>query len=753
MDHTDGRKIRKVTRACDACKARKAKCSGTKPCDICTRKGIVCNYDALYLRGKPPTPPASTTPASSTFESLGLRPFESRTTHAASLSETHHAGQSESGGSTEPGIADIHGQYIDPASGLSFLHRARRRFSQGEYHYYTDSVKQDWLHQHVLRAGDKPLLGEGNAWTLPPYQDALRLIEFYFDVCVATYRILHKPTVDQWLATAENNKRLGRPVFHELENAKAAALLAVLAIANYVQLTMAGSSNEIESLLQSDCLVRQSLRLTDYEGGLPSLETVQARLLQVFYHLMTCRFNHAWYVFGTCLQMISAMGLQRQSSKDKAPGRPDYLAHQHRKRIFWSAYILDKYLGVVLGRPPHFHDEDIDQQFPDRVNDEHMFADGPRLGSTEDCLVDAFIFNAKIARIVGSTSRYLYGIQPSNESERLAAISRLGTQIDEWHASLPPFLSTVKPSSLIRSLRRQSNALKLAHGHALMHLYRPLLLGNGSRQRRQSTTALIVDGSARCIKAAWGILETVAAGAREGGATGSAFWWTHYVTFCALVVVYVWILQRRRNIIERRADVEDSKLLEVAETCQHHLANATTLNSPNRKYSFILQELRNEARKPGTHPHRTPATQTPSLPYAAPLPPATSGAVHYNAVVPDQNTPTSIPTQRSMDSMSLIDTPDWLTDWQNTDWLDLDASVSITIAPDKALLLKYSRHLAYYQILTPSSSRPRTRCEDGRRDCAACCRMYRTVLFLRQEPLGRRKTVRFYVSSVPVFRV
>lgn len=356
------------------------------------------------------------------------------------------------------------------------------------------------------------------------------------------------------------------------------------------------------------------------------------------------------------------------------PERSDYLTGQHRKRIFWSAYILDKYLGVVLGRPPHFHDGDIDQEWPDCVNDEDMLSEGPRLNSSEDCQVDAFIFNAKIARIVGNASRYLFGIQPSNESERLAAMSRLGTQIDDWHASLPPFLSTVKPSSLIRALRRQSNALKLAHGHALMHLYRPLLLGNGSRQRRQSMVALIEDGSTRCIRAAWAILETVAAGAKEGGATGAAFWWTHYVAFCALAVVYVWTVQRRRSVIERRPDIDDAKLLELAEICQHHLANATTLNSPSRKYSLILEELRIEARKPGVH-SRSQVPQTPAVTYTAPSAPAASGPMVYESPI-DQKAPVNMPTQASVDSMSLIDTPDWLTDWQNTDWLDLDASVS-----------------------------------------------------------------------------
>ena len=311
MDHTDGRKVRKVTRACDACKAKKAKCSGTKPCDICTRRGSICTYDALYLRGKPPFPPASATPGPSLADHDASRSIPSRAAPAFSPLATQ-TNVSIPRHSPEAGTADIHGQYVDPASALSFLHRARRRFHPGENYHETNSMKQDWIHQHVSRAGDKPLLGEdGPLWTLPSYHEALGLINFYFEMCVATYRILHQPTVEQWLATAESNRQSGRSIFQGLANAKAAALMAVLAIANFVQLTIAGSADERQSLLPSDAFMRQSLRLTDLEGGLPTLESIQARLVQVFYHLMTCRFSQAWYIFGTCLQMISAMGLQR----------------------------------------------------------------------------------------------------------------------------------------------------------------------------------------------------------------------------------------------------------------------------------------------------------------------------------------------------------------------------------------------------------------------------------------------------------
>ena len=37
------------------------------------------------------------------------------------------------------------------------------------------------------------------------------------------------------------------------------------------------------------------------------------------------------------------------------------------------AYTIDVYLSVVLGRPRHIHDDDVDQSLPDAVRDENQF--------------------------------------------------------------------------------------------------------------------------------------------------------------------------------------------------------------------------------------------------------------------------------------------------------------------------------------------------------------------------------------------
>jgi hypothetical protein len=496
------------------------------------------------------------------------------------------------------------------------------------------------IEQPVLSAGDRPFTLQTNQWTLPSHRDALKLIDVYFDVCAPTYRFLHKPTLLSWLDVMMENFQRGLEVFANLGHAKAATLLSVFAIAGLHTASaspVAGSPRG--NMTTVDMTQQYATTLTDSETGMPTLSSLQARLLQVFYLLMTSRFNRAWYLFGTCLQMISSLGLHRRPLKSsELASKKNYIKQQACKRTFWAAYILDKYLGVVLGRPVHFRDDEIDQTLPDRVNDEDMTAEGFQINTLDECRLDAFVFNIKLAEIVGAISRDVYSIRPAHHSDH---IGRLSSQLDRWYEELPAFLSSIRSSSLVRSLRRQSEALQLAHCHALMHLYRPLMLGHHSKTHTRP-------GHHRCITAAHTTLRIVDALAREAP-TFQAFWWTHYVAFCALAIVYVWRIQRYRLPAAYEDDYAQTSLFELAAKCHQHLAEATLENSPSRRYSVILEELRKQADDPrGANVENATETGQP------------------NSTLPDI---AQLPDQFAAEL-------DWLDGWQITDWLSLDASVS-----------------------------------------------------------------------------
>jgi hypothetical protein len=599
--------------------------------------------------------------------------------HAALGIEGSELTHSVSRSSPELDTAEINGEYVDRTSGLSFLQRARSRLKSRSAPS-ADQVERS--RQPLTAAGDKPLLGvtsDGlttNPVILPAIPDssqALELLDLYFDVCVATYKPLHRPTIDAWYRVIASNVAEGLPMTKTLGNARVSTVLSIFAVTTFHRQKSRGFSDDISSLSDSDAFFRCSMALTESETGGPHLESAQARLVQVFYLLMTCRMNQAWYIFGSLLQIISALGMHRQDRRKMhgSASKPDYAHSQCRKRTFWAAYILDKYMGVVMGRPRHFHDKDIDQEYPDRINDEYVSPLGPIPSGSDgadDCQLDGFIWNAKLASIVGEISDELYPIKPLSESRRVEVAKNLVVKLDEWYSTLPALLK-VAPSSLSRSFRRQCVALRLAYKHASVHLHRPfLLIRPGAATSPAAETAQdFRNASIRlCIGAARDALRTIDALAQEGPLF-HAFWWTHYITFCALTVTYVWNMQCNDDI----DGIDRADLMALAGRCQVHLAHATATNSPSRRYSIILEELKGEA-----------TNQRPSN-YGA------SANGEYTTIL---NKATGV-TGAAASASGTFDTAQMMAegladptsgdgynpfmDWQTSDWLELDASVSV----------------------------------------------------------------------------
>ncbi|KAM5350739.1 hypothetical protein ACJ41O_007244 [Fusarium nematophilum] len=682
------RKIRKVSRACDFCKSRKARCTGDQPCAKCVAKGRVCLYDAKYTRGRPPTPPPSD--ARSKFSSTGtvvagegLSELDSMSMACKPSTEVaddmdlsrqyplprSHESTAPSRASPELSMAEIQGQVFDPTSGLTFLHRALKRLSAQNKNGLKAMDRPVSENQPLMMAGDKPLPGGSHEgpFQLPDPAEGRKLLALYFDVCIATYRILHQPTVEGWLSTMEKNLQDRQPIWHNVGRAKAAIVLVALAIAKLHQEKSKGflsAEEEAQALKASDELYTISTRLAEEETGFPKLESAQARIVHVLYLLTTSRFNRGWYTFGNALQLISALGLHRRAnSKRRRISPTDYIHTQCGIRTFWTAYVLDNYLGVVFGRPRHFHDEDIDQDFPDRVNDEEMTVVGPGdvVENPEDCHVDALLFHAKIAQIIGSISREVYSLRDISKDERLAAATKLIRRVNEWHASLPLHLGSIRPSMLIPSYRRQATVLKLAHSHAIMHANRLFLLGNSSDASEKQVI--------ECIGAAKTVLETVDRLADEGPLF-HAFWWTHYLTFCALVVTYVWEIQQRRA--KRPIGRQDrTRLLELAERCQTHLAQATASNSPSRRYAVILEEFRTAATYSSARPVivTTDPQQTEAALQQQGQEDVTESSLALN------NTRPSGPGQGFEGAdVPMMDEGHLFDEWHTTDWLDLDSS-------------------------------------------------------------------------------
>lgn len=384
--------------------------------------------------------------------------------------------------------------------------------------------------------------------------------------------------------------------------------------------------------------------MSSLESGPPRLETIQARLGQCLYLLSTSRANECWYLFGTALQVVTALGLHRKWPSKLAKSG-SYLELELRKRIFWSAYTLDKYLSVMFGRPRLLHDEDLDQELPDEMNDDDLLEEDPakRIGSADSMMIASVLHYRQaftpffvrpseltlcsLGRIMGEISRQLYSINPLSRNSPLETAVRLTSELEKWKESTPPLFNSVRASSLIPPLCRQSQVLQLAYSHAMIHVTRSFLLNDFTdlSRRPKVSRPMVSTYVQKCIEAAEDVMTLVDDLAQQSILIQS-FWFTHYVCFCAILVVYIHTIQQHRQALAPSPSSSASSapspgdadklryLFSLAETCQQHLAEATRKNCPSRRYSIILEELRQEVHRQIGYagPDPSPCRQEPS---------------------------------------------------------------------------------------------------------------------------------------------
>ena len=94
------------------------------------------------------------------------------------------------------------------------------------------------------------------------------------------------------------------------------------------------------------------------ETGPITLPTIQARLLQCYFLLGRGRINQAYSIFGIIVTLAYAFGLHRNHTPN---GSQDLVDIECNKRVFWSIYVMDKYLSSSLGRPQVLREDDTDQ--------------------------------------------------------------------------------------------------------------------------------------------------------------------------------------------------------------------------------------------------------------------------------------------------------------------------------------------------------------------------------------------------------
>ncbi|KAF8423259.1 fungal-specific transcription factor domain-containing protein [Tirmania nivea] len=89
-------------------------------------------------------------------------------------------------------------------------------------------------------------------------------------------------------------------------------------------------------------------------------------LLMSIYLMNASLPSPCWMMIGATCRVFQDLGLHKMPQLNQVTK----VEQECRNRLFWAAYVLDRQIGIVFGRPVIFHDQDIDVKFPGLVDEE-----------------------------------------------------------------------------------------------------------------------------------------------------------------------------------------------------------------------------------------------------------------------------------------------------------------------------------------------------------------------------------------------
>jgi proline utilization trans-activator len=121
----------------------------------------------------------------------------------------------------------------------------------------------------------------------------------------------------------------------------------------------------------------------------------------------------------------------------------DKATREHRKRVWWSAYVLDRTWASKLGHPVSIQDEDVHVDLP--MGQDLAAKDSEDFG---DC--DYIRCSVELAKLAERTYFYVYS-RRKHQSPFAQRVQHILKDLTKWVESLPPHLQldrNVQPQAL-----------------------------------------------------------------------------------------------------------------------------------------------------------------------------------------------------------------------------------------------------------------------------------------------------------------
>ncbi|KAH7324507.1 fungal-specific transcription factor domain-containing protein [Stachybotrys elegans] len=475
---------------CKSCRKRKIKCNRLRPaCEACQVFQCPCIYDAV---------PKKRGPKTDVLEAL-LKRVDGL---EAKLKEKNAQEQSSSSGA----VAEASPNETESASGDTAEPSAKRPALEGQSSPSSREIPVFSPDPNVPRDSSTP----------PVQTDAL--LDTYFSRFHAKpYHILDESSVRQRM---------------QLSQLPGYLCQAISAVAARYTPHPGGYQSAVK--LSEEFAARSRGEINTDE---PSVDALQALLLLVIAFTAAGKGKKAYMLMTSAIGMAMALELHRELD---AQARVTPVEREMRRRLFWSCYLLDRYMACGSRRPSLISDKTImlrlpcwslapgalpiEGEFFQCGSNLQHFQGGKKSQGSTGMLLD-------ISRILGVTNRYLASGGVKGDTHfpwhSLSNLSKIRQDLDIWASGTDDVFSSID------SLFGQPDSTVLVLSKLIYHLihcliYRPFLpidlaelAGSGQHQSWQ------IEATNMCFLHANAIAELI-----ELGKQASTIEWPSFVGYC-----------------------------------------------------------------------------------------------------------------------------------------------------------------------------------------------------------------------------
>ncbi|KAK6355876.1 hypothetical protein TWF718_000255 [Orbilia javanica] len=472
---------RRRSRACDACRLRKTKCDAPPEgtCSSCASASLLCKFSDPDSEKKKIGPARRLRMLETTVQELNekLKMAEAKlqsgdrsnidasapelqssssdivitaaTRQADSPSNSNSTATGNSPSDRSPRLSisqpprrvsyDMNTNedlFVGMNSGLGFLASIQEYVER--LGYDTTSLLEAWKNSEAKTFPiNLPLYSDGSQIRdlrafLPPKTTGQKLLNIFHHSTARIAPIFYWPIILNKFGRAYE-----APIYPTDQSTVTGVFCVIMAIYAYASLCSDNSDNfETPSYnpRRGWHFYECAKRFHDTSQPMYSIADVEVLMVMGMYLDLSALPSPAWMTIGSLARVCQDLGLHRKPVEGKFTP-PEY---EHRSRMFWCSFLLDRKLALQFGRPPILDEEEIDMDEPgsnDTSDLIHMAFDTAPAGA------NTFSGSALFRKMI-SNARYIGPIlrlnaEPGNEHQVEYRIYEMEQKLDAIEASFP----------------------------------------------------------------------------------------------------------------------------------------------------------------------------------------------------------------------------------------------------------------------------------------------------------------------------